>query len=302
MTLLRFSTVDVFAEQRFGGNPLAVVQGADSLTTEQMQAVAAEFNLSETTFVLRPQNPAHTARVRIFTPRAELPFAGHPNVGTAFVLAVEAERRRRPIEGNTLTFEQHSGVVSANILKDSHGIAGAQITAPQQFGIGAGLAPGIVAALGGLQPGAIEQSRHLPLLASAGNTFLIAQVVNRVALSAATPDAAAFAQLLPAELATGLLLYAREPQSNPPIQVRVFAPLHGILEDPATGSGNVALIGLLAHLNSKPDLVMKARIGQGYDMGRPSLMEATAAKRNGAVTGTQVGGRCIPVMSGTLTL
>lgn len=302
MSLLRYATVDVFAEHQFGGNPLAVVHGADGLSTQQMQTIAAEFNLSETTFILRPKDPANTARVRIFTPWAELPFAGHPNVGTAYVLANEAERRGKPIANDVVTFEEPGGLVTVNVLRNGGSIMGAQVAAPQRLSVGTTLAPGIVASLCGLSPASIEQSRHLPLIASAGMPFVFAQLRDRAALTAASPNTSAFAQHLPRELASGLFLYVREPQSNPPIQARMFAPLLGVPEDPATGAGNVALIGLLAHLNSKPDLVLKARIGQGVDMGRPSLIEAMAAKRNGVVTATQVGGRCIPVMSGTLTL
>ena len=302
MTLLRYNTVDVFAERQFGGNPLAVVQGADTLTTEQMQSVAAEFNLSETTFVLRPRDPANTARIRIFTPRAELPFAGHPNVGTAYVLASEAARRGRAYANDTLVFEELSGLVNVNVLRNGGSIVGAQVAAPQPLMVGSGVAPGIVADLCGLSTQAIEQSRHLPLIASAGNPFLFTQLKDRAALSAATPNATAFSAHHPRDSAAGLFLYVREPKSDPPIQARMFAPLHGIPEYPATGSANVAMIGLLAHHNSTPDLVFKARIGQGVDMGRPSLVEAIAAKRNGVVTATKVGGRCIPVMSGTLTM
>lgn len=250
----------------------------------------------------RPQDPANAARVRIFTPRAELPFAGHPNVGTAYVLATEAERRGRPLANDRLIFEERGGLVTVNVLRNSAGIEGAQVAAPKPLSVGSGLAPGIVSALCGLPTHSIEQSRHLPLIASAGMPFVFAQLRDRASLSAAAPNRDAFFQHLPPDLASGLFLYVREPQSDPPIQARMFAPLLGVPEDPATGAGNVALIGLLAHLNSKPDLVLKARIGQGVDMGRPSLLQAMAAKRNGVVTATQVGGRCIPVMSGTLTL
>lgn len=302
MTLLRFNTVDVFAEHQFGGNPLAVVHNADALTTAQMQAVAAEFNLSETVFVLRPSDPANTARLRIFTPRAELPFAGHPNVGAAYVLAAEAERRGRSFANDTLTFEELSGLITVNLLRNGGRLTGAQVAAPQALNVGSGLAPGIVAALCGLPTQSIEQIRHLPLIASAGMPFVFTQLRDRAALSAAAPNVEAFQQHLPTDLAAGLFLYVREPKNDPPIQARMFAPLLGVPEDPATGAANVALIGLLAHLNSKPDLVLKARIGQGVDMGRSSLVEAMAAKRNGVVTATKVGGRCIPVMSGTLTI
>src|SRR5215472_12983017 len=106
---VEFATVDVFTDRQFGGNPLAVVADGTELSTPQMQAIAAEFNLAETTFVLPPEKPENTARVRIFTPRAELPFAGHPNVGTAYVIARLGECQGRPIRGDTLLFEETAG-------------------------------------------------------------------------------------------------------------------------------------------------------------------------------------------------
>src|SRR5271156_2133908 len=112
---LPFQTVDVFTDRKFGGNPLAVFPDAEGLTTEQMQAIAAEFNLSETTFVLPPKDPAHTAQVRIFTPRAEMPFAGHPSIGTAFVLARAGESYDRKISGDRLIFEVIAGLVDIGI-------------------------------------------------------------------------------------------------------------------------------------------------------------------------------------------
>ena len=108
---LEFTTVDVFTDRQFGGNPLAVVTDAQGLSTEQMQAIAAEFNLAETTFVLPPKDPAHTAEVRIFTPKAEMPFAGHPNVGTAFVLARAGQSYGRAVAGDRLVFEEKAGLV-----------------------------------------------------------------------------------------------------------------------------------------------------------------------------------------------
>src|ERR1700761_1797513 len=108
---LHFTTVDVFTDRQFGGNPLPGVPDARGLSTEAMQAIAAEFNLAETTFVLPPKDPAHTAQVRIFTPKAELPFAGHPNVGTAFVLARAGQSYGRPVTGDRLVFEEKAGLV-----------------------------------------------------------------------------------------------------------------------------------------------------------------------------------------------
>jgi len=130
---LDFATVDVFTDRQFGGNPLAVVPDARGLTSAQMQAIAAEFNLSETTFVLPPQDAANTAQVRIFTPRAELPFAGHPNIGTAFVLAGAATGAARPITGDTMIFEEKAGLVRIELLRDRSAVTGARLAAPQAF-------------------------------------------------------------------------------------------------------------------------------------------------------------------------
>ncbi|HEY2243935.1 MAG TPA: PhzF family phenazine biosynthesis isomerase [Xanthobacteraceae bacterium] len=125
-----FVTVDVFTDRKFGGNPLAVVPDGRALTSAQMQAIAGEFNLAETTFVLPPRDPGHTAEVRIFTPRAELPFAGHPNIGTAYVLAVEANRASHAL-AEPLVFEEKAGLVRLDLIKDGHSAAGARLAPPQ---------------------------------------------------------------------------------------------------------------------------------------------------------------------------
>src|SRR5450432_4751094 len=134
--LLRFQTVDVFTADQFSGNPLAVVLNAEGLSTEQMQAVAAEFNLAETTFVLPPQDSAHTAGVRIFTPRAEMPFAGHPNIGTAFVLARLGVSYGRVIPSDRVIFEEKAGLVPISLLKDGTTILGARLASPQLLTVG----------------------------------------------------------------------------------------------------------------------------------------------------------------------
>src|SRR5258707_3357325 len=140
-----FITVDVFTDRRFGGNPLAVFPKAEGLTTAQMQSIAGEFNLSETTFVLPPKDPAHTAEVRIFTPKAELPFAGHPNVGTAFVLAGLGQVYGR-LTGDPLTFEEKAGLVPLALLKQAGAIVGARLTAPRPLSRGEDVAIDIDAA------------------------------------------------------------------------------------------------------------------------------------------------------------
>jgi trans-2,3-dihydro-3-hydroxyanthranilate isomerase len=298
---LEFITVDVFAERRFGGNPLAVVPNARGLATAQMQAIAGEFNLAETTFVLPPQNAAHTAEVRIFTPRAELPFAGHPNIGTAFVLAREGKSYGRAV-ADPLVFEEKAGLVRLDLLRDGPSLVGARLTPPQPLTRGDDIAPDIVAAASSLNPADIKTANHTPCIASCGIPLVFAELKTRSALAKARPRADIFSEHMPADRATGLLLYVKDDSGGFDLQVRMFAPLYGVPEDPATGSANVALVGLLASLRSEPDLKLRLRIAQGIDMGRPSLLEAAAEKKNGKIASLSIGGRCVIVMRGMLEL
>ena len=298
---IRFITVDVFTDRKFGGNPLAVVPDAAALSGAQMQAIAAEFNLAETTFVLPPQNPSHTAEVRIFTPRAELPFAGHPNIGTAFALAKESERQGRAVS-DPMIFEEKAGLVRLTPLKEGASVLGARLMPPQPLVRGDEIAADIIAAACSLAVSDIETANHQPCIASCGIPLAFAELKTRAALSTAHPRTEVFTKHLPAERVTGVLLYVKDQRGGFDLQVRMFAPLYGVPEDPATGSGNVALAGLLASLRREPDLSLALCIGQGVDMGRPSLLEASAEKRNGKITALSIGGRCVPMMRGMLTL
>lgn len=284
-----FQTVDVFTDRKFGGNPLAVIPDARGLSTEQMQSIAAEFNLAETTFVLPPKDPKNTAHVRIFTPKSELPFAGHPNVGTAFVLA------RLGRAGDRFVFEEKAGLVPLDLMRENGAVVAARLAAPQPLTLGETVAPEIVAQAAGLQPGDIIGE---PVIASTGNNFLFAELRSRATLQAASCNIEAFRKHLPMERTIGVHLYVTAPE----IQSRMFAPLFGVPEDPATGSANVSLIGLLALADPRPDLTLSRTIGQGVDMGRPSVLEATAEKKAGKVVATYIGGRCVPMLSGTIEL
>jgi len=297
-----FETVDVFTDRQFGGNPLAVIAAADGLSDARMQAIAAEFNLSETTFVLPPADAANTARVRIFTPRAEMPFAGHPNVGTAYVLARQAARRGRPFATDTLRFEEISGLVEIELLRQGGAVSGARLASPQPLEIGDTVAAEIVAAACGIAAADIGTARHQPVIASCGAPFVLAEVTAPAALAAAEPRSEAFAAHLPRERVTGIQLYVHADGGGADIRTRVFAPLHGVPEDAATGSSNVALIGLLASLEPAPDARVAKTIAQGAEMGRPSLLEARAAKTGGGAIATWIGGACVPVMRGTIEL
>lgn len=299
---LDFETVDVFTDRQFGGNPLAVVTDAQGLSSAQMQAIAAEFNLSETTFVLPPQSDEHAAHVRIFTPLAEMPFAGHPNVGTAFVLARMAEQQEGPPAGDILIFEEIAGLVRMELLREGPHVNGARLKSPQPFELGDTVPAEIVAEACGLSVDDIDIEDHQPVIASCGAPFLFAALKEQDALATAKPRAEVFERHLPRDQVTGIHLYTRAILQEVDIQARMFAPLHGVVEDPATGSANVALIGLLAHLDAEPSSSIERRIGQGFDMGRPSHLDALAEKSVDGTITTYIGGACVPVMRGTLNL
>ncbi len=301
MPAYQFVTVDVFTDRRFGGNPLAVFPEADGLSDDQMQAIAAEFNLSETTFVLPPDNPQHHARVRIFTPRTELPFAGHPNVGTGFVLA---RREQNPPEH--FTFEEQAGLVRVHILRASHAITGARVSAPRSLTIEDDVPIDVVAACASLRPEDIATEAHTPLVASVGTPFVLAEVTSVEALSRATPDLAAFRSAASRVEALGtrlsLHLYVWQSDGDRRLRARMFAPLGGVLEDPATGSANAALAALLTSLAPGVNVDLTYDIEQGIEMGRPSRILASARKTGEGPVSATVAGDCVPVMRGWLDL
>ena len=291
---LEFVTCDVFTGQRFGGNPLAVVQGAEALDGAAMQRVAREFNLSETVFVLPPEAAGAAARIRIFTPGAELPFAGHPNVGTAAMLA-----RRLGLAGEGISLDQAAGRVAARLLRDAGGaVTGAEIEAPLPFADVAPLAPEAVAACLGLPVAAVQGATHPPVIAGCGNPFALAELVDLAALATAAPDAAAFRRHLPAAAAVGLHLHVALPDGRH--RARMFGPLVGVPEDPATGSASVALAGLLLRAGGGERLSLD--LEQGIEMGRPSRLAARAWRTGDGAIRCAVGGGVVPVSEGWITL
>lgn len=294
----RFVTVDVFTDRPFGGNPLAVVLDADGLSGEAMQAIAREFNLSETTFVLPPADPANTARVRIFTPSRELPFAGHPNVGTAFVLAREGRLFGKSLK-SILRFEEGAGLVLVDICPGPDGPLGARLTAPQGFTRGDTFTPDAFAPCVGLAPDDIDTSAHPPLLGSAGMVFPIARLKGVEALARARGNGDAMSRQ-PA-MGGHIYIYAPDPATPGTFRARMFAPGLGITEDPATGGAAAALTGLLGDLASD-DGSHDYRIIQGVEMGRPSLIETSADVTDGTVSAIRVGGACAPVMRGEIAV
>ncbi len=295
----RYITVDVFTDRAFGGNPLAVVLDAGGLSTEQMQAIATEFNYSETTFVLPPADRANDANVRIFTVRRELPFAGHPNVGTAFVLATQVAKAPE-----RLKFEEKAGLVPVEILTGPGGVTGAELTAPGRLELMSQAGAAQAAACLSLAASDIRTDRHQPQVASVGLPFLIVEVATREAVRRARPDATAFASTMPGLGCDAIYFYTRDvPATEQPLdlQARMFHPgASGLSEDPATGSATGAAAALLAELDATRDGELKLRIGQGVDMGRPSLLLTRVRKQGGSVGSTHVGGSCVQMMEGTL--
>jgi trans-2,3-dihydro-3-hydroxyanthranilate isomerase len=304
MPAYEYVRVNVFTAERFGGNPLAVLPDARGLTDEQMQAIAREFNLSETTFVLPPDNPQNHARVRIFTPAHEMPFAGHPNVGTGFVLA-----RAMDNPPEHLVFEEIAGLVRVHILRGpDKQITGTQISAPRSLSVGDAVPTETVAACASLAPEDILTTAHDPLKASVGTEFVIAEVASLEALARAAPDLAAFRSAgiesgtaLPgAQLRFALLLYVRRDGDATRLRARMFAPLGGVLEDPATGSACAALAALLTSMAPGENVDLHYEIEQGVEMGRPSLLIASGRKTAEGPVEATVAGSCVPSGRGTL--
>ena len=292
----RYYICDVFTDTRFGGNQLAVLPEADGLSDRQMQQVAREFNFSETTFVLPPEQ-GHKRRVRIFTPAAEIPFAGHPNIGTAFVLA--STGAFGPIDGSiTVTFEEKAGLVPIAIGR-REGALWCELTAPQRLSLGKTVSAESLASAVSLATSDVVTSTHLPQVASVGLPFLIAELEDRSALARARVNAQGFDALVAQGVTPDVHLYTRSADEFD-LRARMFAPFDGVPEDPATGSANCALAGLLSHYSETTDGSVSWRIAQGVEMGRPSVLEARAEKRDGIVVATRIGGASVLVSEGVI--
>lgn len=304
MRRIPFTTVDVFTDRRFAGNPLAVMTDARGLDAAEMQAIAAEFGYSEVTFVLPPENPANTARVRIFTPTTEVPFAGHPNVGTALVLAGMDGLFGRPL-GQGMRFEEAAGLVDVTLLTGPDGtVTAARIAAPEPLSVGESVAPALVAACCGLPAEAIRCDGHAPVIVSVGLPFAVAEIADLDRLGRARPQTEGF---LAAEARHpgkagpfSLFLYARTGDNT--LRARMFAPLDDVPEDPATGSASAALSAYLARLAPEADLHARFEILQGVEMGRPSRIAVTVDKRDGEIAAVHLEGGAVPVMEGTIRL
>ena len=287
----RFFIADVFTDRPFTGNQLAVFPDGRGISDRAMQAIAREFNFAETTFVLPPKDPQHAAHVRIFTPKSEMPFAGHPTVGTAAVLA-----RMGGIDvPGTIVLEEGVGLVPVEIALRGDALY-AHLIVERPIEIPAVLPPqgGAAAALS-LDPSTVVES----WFANGGVRFCFVRLADRAAVDRAVLDRTAWTRQFANAWSSQLYFFSGEREQ---LYARMFAPALGIEEDPATGSGAVALAGVLAGRRSAADGTFTWRIDQGVAMGRPSVLEASAEKRAGKVVRVKVGGATVITGEGTMNV
>ncbi len=300
---LAYHTLDVFTTTRFAGNPLAVVLDADALDTQRMQAIAREFNLAETVFVLKPDNPAHSAKVRIFTPGVELPFAGHPTVGTAALLADLRMLGQSGERDALIVLEETIGVVRVGVRIKDGAEAYAEFDTPRLPVLGEAMPPNdVIAAALGLIPNEIGFENHKPAIASAGVAFAFVPVASLEAIARARVQPHYWSRAFTGNVPGAAYLYCRETVHHAAhFHARMFAPgSMGVPEDPATGAAAAALAAILRKYDSPRDGTHTRTIEQGYEMGRPSTITLTLEIARGELHVVRIGGHTVRVSEGTL--
>ena len=293
----KYYICDVFTKKRFGGNPLAVFPEAEGLTDNQMQQIAREFNFSESSFVFPPEN-GNTRKVRIFTPALEVPFAGHPNIGTAFVLASTGMIGDLH-ESTEIIFEEIAGLVPIFLRKFDDGSIWCELQAPEKLSIGDKVSVEDLASAISLKSGDIITDTHPPQHTSVGLPFVITELKDRQALKKASVNIEGFKKLASKYNTRFTHIYIRS-NDEFDVRTRMFGPFDGMMEDPATGSANCALGGLLTHYNDSDAGEFEWNIAQGVEMGRPSYLKAHTIKIGGEVTATFIGGNSVMVSEGII--
>ncbi len=293
----RYVILDVFTDRPLGGNPLAVVLEAQGLDDAAMQHITREFNLSETVFVLPPRDARHRARLRIFTCAHELPFAGHPTVGTAVALALDGH-----LPDGTLLLEETVGPVKCEVT--TQGAAprrgAATFIVPRQSALeDVDVSRQACADALSLSLSDIGFDAHRPVVASAGVPFLFVPVANLTALARARMDEAAFIRSLGA-FGEAMYLYTIDDDGDADFRSRMFSPGLGIVEDPATGAAAAAFPAVLMDAEARVDATHRVRIDQGFEMGRPSRINLGFTVKGGVVTEATIGGAAVVVAEGVL--
>lgn len=291
-----FHILDVFSSTPFGGNQLAVLPDAAGISTEGMQQIAREFNFGETTFVLPKHDPANTCRVRIFTPRVELDFAGHPSVGTACALVMEQHvRRSAPVR---LILEENAGPVTVDVAHRNGGFHGTLTLSGKIEAPTGAPSPAELAAILSVEPAEVNQV----FFAGAGVPFCFAQLSSHEVVDRAAMNRAAWAATLSRAWSPHIFLFAGDLRDGGKLYARMWAPALGIEEDPATGSACAALVGVMASNHDCGGTAYRLSIQQGVSMGRRSDIEAEARKRGSVVTSVSVGGAAAHIASGEIAL
>jgi trans-2,3-dihydro-3-hydroxyanthranilate isomerase len=299
----RFVTLDVFTSVAFGGNQLAVFPDASGIPEEALIRITREFNYSEVTFCYPPSNPAHTKRVRIFTPGKEVPFAGHPTVGTAIALHLLGAGRGAAGADVKLVLEEGVGPVPVSV-RTGDGAPFAQFAVAKLPEIGPP-APsrGMLAELLSIDVEDIQAAPSAPQNVSCGLPFLMVPLRSVKAVSRARVRIDKFEATLKSAWASEIFVFTKNPEGGDShMHARMFAPGINIAEDPATGSANACLAGYLAARSSLRDGTLTWTVDQGIEMGRPSRLEIEADKSAGAITAIRVGGNAVMVSEGTLTV
>ena len=291
----QYFTVDVFTDRVFTGNQLAVLPRAEGLDDPRMQAIAKEFNYSETVFVFPPTDPKADCRLRIFTPASELPFAGHPTVGTAVLLA-----ELGILKHDDAVLQEVVGNVPVRISR--HGKAThAELTVPNPPEFRSELpAPDAIASIIGLKPEDLDPGPGSIAAVSSGVPFILARVRDQAVLARASGNETAWRAHLAGKWAQ--LVYVYTVEADDAIRARMFSPWIGIPEDPATGGGAAALSAYLASVHPDTDGDQKRVITQGVEMGRPSRIEIGWTKKGGAIHSLRVGGNAVRVAQGTIAV
>ncbi len=298
----RYAILDVFTNKALAGNPLAVVLDAEGLSDEQMQAITREFNLSETVFVLPAEKPAHSARIRIFTPNYELPFAGHPTVGTAILLGMERFGDIQGEQDAMVVLEEKIGSVRCGVVLKENAAGFAEFDAPK---LPSSVAPAaekeLIASALGLEPREIGFENHRPAIYEAGAPFTFVPVRDMDVLARANPVTAQWDAAFGSHNHNDAFVYCRQTRAHDSaFHARVFAPSMGVTEDPATGSAAAAFAGAIQFFDELPNGTHFIRIEQGYVMNRPSLIDLEIDIANGEMHAVRIGGQATLIARGEL--
>jgi trans-2,3-dihydro-3-hydroxyanthranilate isomerase len=300
---LRYTTLDVFTDRPFGGNPLAVFCDQQPLPTQVMQAIAQELNLSETVFILPPRDARALRSLRIFTPAQELPFAGHPTIGAVHAL-VESQIADVSGKGGAFSLELGVGIVPIRVTRREGALPFLQLTAarvPERVGTAPSAAA--LAQILSLEEKDILSGAESTQAWSCGVPFLFVPLRDRAALARAKPDTSAWSAVLNSAGASSVFVFCREPElAGSHLRARMFAPDLGVVEDPATGSAAAAFGGYLAALEAPGTSTHNWVIEQGFEMGRPSILHVEADTSAGQVTAVRVGGTAVRMSEGTFHL